>query len=1032
VGQLYDMSSTLEHIEYGTRAGSEGTQTAPMKVLFGTANRCLNGCGQLPADYPSYPDTPWDKYCAPGSVNCPDLKSQVFWTPYMLSSVTTQVWTGSGYRAVDKWDLVHNFPSSGDNILPAGDDTSPNLWLQTITHTGYAADGTTGLAEPTMTFGGTPMVNRKNWGSDLGVAPYMHYRLTKVLTGSGAETDISYSGSGDPFSSQDCVRGWDPQPHANPNRCFPAFFTNESNQSGWDWFHKYLVTSVVDKDLTGGSPDEVTSYAYSTVASTAATAAGAVGSGSSDAALWHHDHNEALDLAHRSWTEFAGYATVTTTHGPAGGPQTVSTAVYHRGMDGDGLATTDNSAMAWNARRVGLLTPLPTGLTGPAAPGSISGRGGRCLDISGGVWADGTNVQLWDCNAGNAQVWRYHSDDHTVRSPASGKCLDVSGAGTANGTNVQLWTCNAGPAQIWLRTPDGGLRNPNSNRCLDLSFAGSINGTNVQIYDCNAGPAQVWQPQPDGTLLNPQAGIRCADVSNGGTANGTVVWTWTCNDGLAQTWQPQPDGTIKNPNSGRCLSATGTAAGSGIQIVDCTAATGQIWTPQADGTVKNPASGRCLDVSGSNGVAVQVPLVIADCNPALATQQWTGRYLDADGLAGFTRDEQTLDSSQPVASQLVASTVHQPTATQTASRPAPGPTGEGWTAHMVTETATRSRTWIQAANGGTGAWRWTETDTSYDSYGLPTNVKDLGDTAVSTDDRCTHTDYTRNTTTYLINYPSQVLTTDCATTPGDSDYLAGAQTFYDGATSITTAPVQGLVTKTTALASISGGTGTWKQASRAGYDTNGRVTSSFDALDRQTTTAYTPATGGPVTSTTVTNPAGWTTTTTVDPGKALPTTITDVNGKVTTGQYDPLGRLVKVWKANRPTTTTPDAQYTYTLSDTTATNSVQTQKLGPAGQQITSYTIYDGRLRARQTQTPAPQAIGGRVVTDTAYDGRGLTVKTSVFWNNASGPTGSLTPPDHRRRCGQPAPVQLRHPRTQDCRRPVQQQHAEVADVDRL
>jgi YD repeat-containing protein len=277
-----------------------------------------------------------------------------------------------------------------------------------------------------------------------------------------------------------------------------------------------------------------------------------------------------------------------------------------------------------------------------------------------------------------------------------------------------------------------------------------------------------------------------------------------------------------------------------------------------------------------------------------------------------------------------------------------------------------------------------------------------------------------------------VLTTDCATTPGDSDYLAGAQTFYDGATSITTAPVQGLVTKTTALASISGGTGTWKQASRAGYDTNGRVTSSFDALDRQTTTAYTPATGGPVTSTTVTNPAGWTTTTTVDPGKALPTTITDVNGKVTTGQYDPLGRLVKVWKANRPTTTTPDAQYTYTLSDTTATNSVQTQKLGPAGQQITSYTIYDGRLRARQTQTPAPQAIGGRVVTDTAYDGRGLTVKTSVFWNNASGPTGSLTPPDHRRRCGQPAPVQLRHPRTQDCRRPVQQQHAEVADVDRL
>jgi YD repeat-containing protein len=117
--------------------------------------------------------------------------------------------------------------------------------------------------------------------------------------------------------------------------------------------------------------------------------------------------------------------------------------------------------------------------------------------------------------------------------------------------------------------------------------------------------------------------------------------------------------------------------------------------------------------------------------------------------------------------------------------------------------------------------------------------------------------------------------------------------------------------------------------------------------------------------------------------------VVDVNGKTTTGQYDPLGRLIKVWKANRPTTATPDAQYTYTLSDTAA-NSVQTQKLGPAGQQITSYTIYDGRIRARQTQTPAPQAVGGRVITDTAYDGRGLGVKSSVFWNNASGPTGSL------------------------------------------
>src|SRR6266545_529494 len=43
-----------------------------------------------------------------------------------------------------------------------------------------------------------------------------------------------------------------------------------------------------------------------------------------------------------------------------------------------------------------------------------------------------------------------------------------------------------------------------------------------------------------------------------------------------------------------------------------------------------------------------------------------------------------------------------------------------------------------------------------------------------------------------------------------------------------------------------------------------------------------------------------------------------------------------------------------------------------------------------QTPTPAPQANGGRMVTDTGYDARGLTVKASVFWNTTSGPTDTL------------------------------------------
>src|SRR5215469_14727730 len=63
---------------------------------------------------------------------------------------------------------------------------------------------------------------------------------------------------------------------------------------------------------------------------------------------------------------------------------------------------------------------------------------GKCLDISGGGTADGTNVQEWTCNGTGAQAWTLEDLGNGAArlvNPQSGKCLDVSGAGTANGTN---------------------------------------------------------------------------------------------------------------------------------------------------------------------------------------------------------------------------------------------------------------------------------------------------------------------------------------------------------------------------------------------------------------------------------------------------------------------------------------------------------------------------------------------------------------------------------------------------------------------
>src|SRR5205814_1692628 len=72
-------------------------------------------------------------------------------------------------------------------------------------------------------------------------------------------------------------------------------------------------------------------------------------------------------------------------------------------------------------------------------------------------------------------------------------------------------------------------------------------------------------------------------------------------------------------------------------------------------------------------------------------------------------------------------------------------------------------------------------------------------------------------------------------------------------------------------------------------------------------------------------------------------------------------------------------EYAYLIRSDGA-NTVTSKKLGPNGNQIVSYTLYDGRFRPRQTQTPA--FGGGRMITDTAYNQRGDAVTTSVFYNS--------------------------------------------------
>jgi RHS repeat-associated protein len=158
-------------------------------------------------------------------------------------------------------------------------------------------------------------------------------------------------------------------------------------------------------------------------------------------------------------------------------------------------------------------------------------------------------------------------------------------------------------------------------------------------------------------------------------------------------------------------------------------------------------------------------------------------------------------------------------------------------------------------------------------------------------------------------------------------------------------------------------------------------------LGRTTTIGYAHTADGLLASEKVTNPAGHVTTTTLEPRRGQPTSMTDANGKTTTAAYDHAGRPVKVWEPGRPTSGTPTAEYAYSMTKT-APSWVSSKHLGPNGNQIASYEIYDGLLRQRQTQDAAPD--GKRVITDTAYDPRGLETKTSTFYNAATGPTSAM------------------------------------------
>jgi glucosylceramidase len=166
----------------------------------------------------------------------------------------------------------------------------------------------------------------------------------------------------------------------------------------------------------------------------------------------------------------------------------------------NGTGSTQPMTVNWGNERFTYNLPAATSATftwsgvagsggGGGGTGAITGFGGKCVDVAGANSANGTAVQLYDCNGTAAQSWTVAADG-TLQ--ALGKCMDLAGGGTANGTQVQLYDCNGTGAQQWQPQSGGALVNPQSGRCLDATGVSSANGTRLQIWDCSGGANQKW------------------------------------------------------------------------------------------------------------------------------------------------------------------------------------------------------------------------------------------------------------------------------------------------------------------------------------------------------------------------------------------------------------------------------------------------------------------------------------------------------------------------------------------------------------
>ncbi|WP_405817976.1 ligand-binding protein [Streptomyces sp. NBC_01390] len=301
----YDRGGWLKRIEYGEQQGKENTTAAPSQVVFDVAERCTGAVADCePADLKEstakrWPDVPFEQICT-SDTECKDQWSPTFFSRKRLAKVTTQVLGSDGktYGDVDEWDLAHKYQSADTTHAPA-------LWLESVTHSGK--DGANKL--PKVTFYERQDANRVDTGSDDRL-PMYKWRIRAIQSETGGTISVNYKPT-------ECTPSNLPTPETNTKRCMPSFWSKEGTVGEKeDWFHKFVVDTVIEDEVTVTGPNKVTSYDYA-------------------GAAWAFDDSELVKTKKKTWNQWRGFRQVTMKTGEAGSKQLRAETTYLQGMDGD-------------------------------------------------------------------------------------------------------------------------------------------------------------------------------------------------------------------------------------------------------------------------------------------------------------------------------------------------------------------------------------------------------------------------------------------------------------------------------------------------------------------------------------------------------------------------------------------------------------------------------------------------------------------------------------------------------------------------